>query len=131
MSKEISIRKQGIKCPHCEQEMGKDVNLNYETVSIGYSKGGRSRSPSSTHQIIFCVITQMLTLSCLLLVYFTCTALLSGRAQSHGTSLYCLQTQEQVVPDFAVYIQQTSSECCLGTRLWYMCSRIWYHATVW
>ena len=54
MSKEISIRKQGIKCPYCEQEIGQDVNLDYETISIGYSKGGQTKSPSSTHQIIFC-----------------------------------------------------------------------------
>jgi len=54
MSKEISIRKHGIKCPYCCKEIGKDVELDYETISLGYTKGGHPKSPSSTHQIIFC-----------------------------------------------------------------------------
>ena len=54
MTKNIKIREHGIICPYCEQEVGKEVELVYETVSLEYTKGGHPKSPSSTHQIIYC-----------------------------------------------------------------------------
>lgn len=56
MNKPIYIKKHGIKCPYCENEIGTGANvkLDYETISLEYSKGGKPDSPSSTYQIIFC-----------------------------------------------------------------------------
>jgi len=54
LSKRINVKKQGIKCPYCDQIIGEDdTHLEYETISLEYTKGGK-RKISSTHQIIYC-----------------------------------------------------------------------------
>lgn len=42
MSKKVNIKTQGIKCPYCTQIIGKDdTHLEYETISLEYTKGGK------------------------------------------------------------------------------------------
>lgn len=53
MSKKINIKKSDMRCPHCEEKIGEEVELEYETVSLDYTRGGQ-RKITSTHQIIYC-----------------------------------------------------------------------------